>query len=526
MTKKERALLAVEALKKEYPGAVCSLEYQDPLQLLIATRLSAQCTDARVNLVTPALFARFPTLEAFCAGSEEEIAELIRSCGLYKTKARDIFAMCHVLRDSYNGVIPDTVDELTKLPGVGRKTANLVVGDIYKKPAVVTDTHCIRITGRLGLTESNVPLKVEKDLRAVLPPEESNDFCHRTVLHGRAVCTARNPKCALCCMNSFCKNPVNPIEYNLALYEDKTFPLPDNFFDDYEGRPAAAAQEMSIVKDMDMIYDLKMLRPNEKSRLRSLYERFLGRMDEGQRAAWDKFYAPIIDDFYKQNLTGKELANWKFQRYMRDYMKTVKSLDDNVGRVLDYLKEKGLLDNTLVVYTSDQGFYMGEHGWFDKRFMYEESMRTPLIMRLPKGFDRRGDITEMVQNIDYAPTFLELAGAEIPADIHGVSLLPLLKGEHPKDWRKSLYYHFYEYPAEHMVKRHYGVRTERYKLIHFYNDINWWELYDMQADPSEMHNLYGEAEYEPVVKELKDELLKLQEQYNDPVRFSPERDKE
>ena len=146
MTKKERALLAVEALKKEYPGAVCSLEYQDPLQLLIATRLSAQCTDARVNLVTPALFARFPTLEAFCAGSEEEIAELIRSCGLYKTKARDIFAMCHVLRDSYNGVIPDTVDELTKLPGVGRKTANLVVGDIYKKPAVVTDTHCIRIT--------------------------------------------------------------------------------------------------------------------------------------------------------------------------------------------------------------------------------------------------------------------------------------------------------------------------------------------------------------------------------------------
>ena len=313
---------------------------------------------------------------------------------------------------------------------------------------------------------------------------------------------------------------------NLALYEDKTFPLPDNFFDDYEGRPAAAAQEMSIVKDMDMIYDLKMLRPDKKSRLKSLYEKYIGRMDEAQRAAWDRFYTPIIDDFYKQNLQGKELANWKFQRYMRDYMKTVKSLDDNVGRVLDYLKEKGLLDNTLVVYTSDQRFYMGEHGWFDKRFMYEESMRTPLVMRLPKGFDRRGDITEMVQNIDYAPTFLELAGAEIPSDIQGVSLVPLLKGEHPKDWRKALYYHFYEYPAEHMVKRHYGVRTDRYKLIHFYNDINWWELYDLQADPSEMHNLYGQPEYEPVVKELKEEMLKLQEQYNDPVRFSPERDKE
>ena len=211
---------------------------------------------------------------------------------------------------------------------------------------------------------------------------------------------------------------------------------------------------------------------------------------------------------------------------MRDYMKTVKSLDDNVGRVLDYLKEKNMLDNTLVVYTSDQGFYMGEHGWFDKRFMYEESMHTPLIMRLPKGFDRKGDITELVQNIDYAPTFLELAGAPVPEDIQGVSLLPLLKGEKPADWRKSLYYHFYEYPAEHMVKRHYGVRTERYKLNHFYNYIDVCELYDLQSDPSEMHNLYGQKEYEPVVTELKTELARLQEQYKDPVRFSPDRDKE
>ena len=261
-------------------------------------------------------------------------------------------------------------------------------------------------------------------------------------------------------------------------------------------------------------------------RLKTLYESFLGRMDSAQRAAWEKFYGPIIEDFYKKNPQGKDLANWKFQRYMRDYMKTVKSLDDNVGRVLDYLKEKGLLENTLVVYTSDQGFYMGEHGWFDKRFMYEESMRTPLIMRLPDGFTRRGDITEMVQNIDYGPTFLDLAGVEIPSDMHGVSLLPLLKGEHPKDWRKALYYHFYEYPAEHMVKRHYGVRTDRYKLIHFYNDIDTWELYDLQADPHEMHNLYGQKEYEAVVDELKAEMLKLQEQYDDPVRFSPERDKE
>lgn len=313
---------------------------------------------------------------------------------------------------------------------------------------------------------------------------------------------------------------------NLSLYEDKTFPLPDNFFDDYEGRPAAAAQEMGIVKDMDMIYDLKMLRPDKDSRLRSLYESYIGRMDKEQRAAWDRFYGPIIEDFYKKNPQGKELADWKFQRYMRDYMKTVKSLDDNVGRVLDYLEEKDLLDNTLVVYTSDQGFYMGEHGWFDKRFMYEESMRTPLIMRLPAGFDRKGDIDALVQNIDYAPTFLELAGQPVPDDIQGVSLLPLLKGEQTDTPRKSLYYHFYEYPAEHMVKRHYGVRTDRYKLIHFYNDIDVWELYDLQSDPSEMHNLYGLKEYEPVVAELKEELKRLQEQYDDPVRFSPDRDKE
>lgn len=312
---------------------------------------------------------------------------------------------------------------------------------------------------------------------------------------------------------------------NLSLYEDKIFPLPDNFFDDYKGRQAAGSQEMSVIKDMDLIYDLKMFRSEEDSRLRSNYEKILARMDRSQREAWDKFYNSIIDKFYKDKPTGKELANWKFQRYIRDYMKTVKSLDDNVGRVLDYLKKKDLLKNTLVVYTSDQGFYMGEHGWFDKRFMYEESMRSPLIMMLPQGFNRRGDITEMVQNIDYAPTFLDIAGVDIPKDIQGQSLLPLLKGKKPKKWRKALYYHFYEYPAEHMVKRHYGVRTEDYKLIHFYNDIDQWELYDLRIDTAEMHNIYGQPGTEQITEELKKEMLKLQEEYNDPVRFSIKADK-
>lgn len=206
MTKKQRAALAAQALKNEYPGPVCSLACREPLRLLIATRLSAQCTDARVNLVTPALFARFPDLDAFCAGTQDEIEEYIHSCGLYKTKARDILAMCRMLKADFGGIVPDTLEELTRLPGVGRKTANLILGDIYHKPAVVTDTHCIRICGRLGLSEGKDPRKVETQLRAILPPDESNDFCHRLVLHGRAVCTARKPKCEKCCMKDFCKS--------------------------------------------------------------------------------------------------------------------------------------------------------------------------------------------------------------------------------------------------------------------------------------------------------------------------------
>ena len=287
---------------------------------------------------------------------------------------------------------------------------------------------------------------------------------------------------------------------NLALYEDKTFPIPETFYDDYEGRLAAAAQEMSILKDMDLVYDLKMLGAEGQKGLVRGYENMLSRLDPEQRAAWDKFYNPIIEDFKKQNLKGKALYEWKFQRYMRDYLKTLKSLDDNVGRVLDYLDQAGLAENTLVVYTSDQGFYMGEHGWFDKRFMYEESFHTPLLMRLPGG--KKGKIDQMVQNIDYAPTFLELAGAPIPDDIQGVSLLPLLKGENPSDWRTSLYYHFYEFPAEHMVKRHYGVRNDRYKLIHFYNDIDVWELYDLKEDPHELNNVYSDPAYAEVKKQM------------------------
>ena len=206
MTKKQIALRAVEALKAEYPDAICSLTYTDPLECLVATRLSAQCTDARVNMVTPALFERYTCAADFAESSPEEVAEYIKSCGLYKTKSKDIVAMARVLCDKYDGEVPSTLEELIALPRIGRKTANLVMGDIFGMPgAVVVDTHCIRITRRLGLHSETDQRKIEMILRGLLPPEESNDFCHRLVLHGRAVCTARKAMCESCCMSDFCR---------------------------------------------------------------------------------------------------------------------------------------------------------------------------------------------------------------------------------------------------------------------------------------------------------------------------------
>ena len=208
MTKKEIAVKAVEALKKEYPDAICTLTYTDPLQLLVATRLAAQCTDARVNMVAPALFERYKTAEDFAESTPEEVAEYIKSCGLYKTKSKDIVNLGKMLVEDFNSEVPDNIDDLIKLPGIGRKTANLIMGDIYGKPAVVVDTHCIRITKRLGLHNLKDAKKIEFELRKILPPEESNDFCHRLVLHGRAVCTARKAYCEKCCMSGFCAKKI------------------------------------------------------------------------------------------------------------------------------------------------------------------------------------------------------------------------------------------------------------------------------------------------------------------------------
>lgn len=206
MTKKERAELCVEALIKEYPEALCSLQYDDPFQLLVATRLSAQCTDARVNLVTPALFKKYPTAEKMSKAKLEDVEELVHSCGFYHAKAKDIIGAAQGILERFDGKVPDNIEDLTSLPGVGRKTANLIVGDVYKKPAVVADTHLIRITNLLGLVDTKDPKKVELELKKILPPDESNDFCHRMVLHGRAVCVARRPQCDKCCLCEYCKS--------------------------------------------------------------------------------------------------------------------------------------------------------------------------------------------------------------------------------------------------------------------------------------------------------------------------------
>ena len=288
---------------------------------------------------------------------------------------------------------------------------------------------------------------------------------------------------------------------HLTMYDDVTIAEPDNLFDDYSNRGRAAKeQNMSIAKTMTP-NDLKFTPPRN--------------LTAEQKKLWDAAYGPKNEVFKKANLQGKELVRWKYQRYIKDYLRCIASVDDNVGRVLDYLDESDLAENTVVFYTSDQGFYLGDHGWFDKRFMYEESLRMPLMVRCPKHIKAGSTSDQIVLNLDFAPTFLDIAGVEAPADMQGESVRGMLQGKTPGNWRKSMYYHYYEYPGAHSVKRHYGVRTGRYKLIHFYDDIDEWELYDLAKDPREMKNVYGDASYADIVQELKAELKQLRRKYKD-----------
>lgn len=306
---------------------------------------------------------------------------------------------------------------------------------------------------------------------------------------------------------------------HLTLFDDVEIPEPDNLFDTYENRGSAAKlQDMSIAKTMTMESDLKLWPENaaDDPKLKGTWNRTLGRFDEKQLSDWRAAYDPKNKAFFEANLTGKDLVRWKYQRYMKDYLRCVRSVDDNVGRVLDYLKEKGLDKNTIVFYSSDQSFYLGEHGWFDKRFMYEESLRTPLVAMGP-GIAAGSTCEAMVQNLDMAETFLALTGAPVPDDMQGASLAPLMQGSTPADWRDAIYYHYYEGEGKvHNVYRHYGVRTERFKLIYFYT-LDEWEFYDLQQDPSEMNNQFGNPEYAAEISGMKNRLRQLRERYQVPV---------
>ena len=318
-----------------------------------------------------------------------------------------------------------------------------------------------------------------------------------------------------------------PAPKYLTLYDDTTFTPPATYFDDdsdYAGRGTAAkTQEMEIDGHAHWGHDFKFqINPaGNETRFTKELERF----NEEQLRQWNAAYGPKNKAFKEAgfkgeyalkdaDLQGKEVALWKYNRYIKDYLRTIKSVDDGVGEVLDYLENKGLAENTIVIYTSDQGFYLGEHGWFDKRFMYEQSFRTPLLIRYPKEIKAGTVIDKLVQNLDFAPTLLDYAGVQVPSEMQGESFRNLVNGN-ASQWRDAVYYTYYEYPAVHMVKRHYGVATDRYKLMHFYYDIDEWEMYDLKTDPNEMNNIYEDPAYADIKTDLHQKLTELRVKYGD-----------
>ncbi|MFY0654921.1 MAG: sulfatase [Cyclobacteriaceae bacterium] len=316
-------------------------------------------------------------------------------------------------------------------------------------------------------------------------------------------------------------------------YINKTFPEPETLFDDYEGRGSAAkTAEMNLLTHMNWAGDSKIYPevmeelgiPDASGWDINAFNREVGRLNAEQRASWDSVYMPMNEDFKKRfpTMTEKEKMQWRYQRYMQDYLGSIAAVDDGVGRVLDYLEANGLAENTLVMYTSDQGFYLGEHGWFDKRFIYDESFKTPLLAKWP-GVIKPGTSTDqMVQNLDFAQTLLSVAQINDPGDMQGETLIPLFKGDESSWNRDAVYYHYYEYPSIHMAKRHYGIVSREYKLIHFYYDVDEWELYDRKKDPNEMKNVVDDPAYADVVTEMKERLENLRKEYGDSDELNQE----
>lgn len=322
-----------------------------------------------------------------------------------------------------------------------------------------------------------------------------------------------------------------PAERHLAEYTQKTFPEPATLFDDYSGRTNAAGEaEMNLLEHMNWAGDSK-IKPEVMDELgikpTAVWDKFaytsqLGRMNAEQRANWDKYYDPINEELKKNyaSMSREDLMRWRYQRYLQDYLGSIASVDEGVGRVLDYLEQNNLMENTIVVYTSDQGFYLGEHGWFDKRFIYDESFKTPLLISWPEHIKAGSRSDELVQNLDFAQTFLDAAGIEAPQDMQGESIMPILTGN-PEEWtRDAVYYHYYEYPAVHMVKRHYAVVTKDYKLIHYYYDVDEWELIDRKKDPKELKNVYNDPAYSEIRMALHKKLDELQAKYGDSRELS------
>lgn len=297
----------------------------------------------------------------------------------------------------------------------------------------------------------------------------------------------------------------NPYPRFYEKYKDHVFPYPKTFDDDYSGRGRAALeQDMTIVDTLTPL-DLKLTPP-------AVWDT----MSDDQKSDWHQMFDVRQEEYAAVKDDPVMLKQWKYQCYMKDYMSCVASVDDSTGQLLEYLDDKKLAENTVVVYASDQGFYLGEHGWFDKRFMYDESFKTPLLIRWPKQTVPGSVSNDIVSNLDFAETFLEMASVPIPDDMQGRSLVPILKGQTPSDWRKSIYYHYYDYPSVHMVKKHEGVYDGRFKLIHFYDDINEWELYDLQIDPNELVNIFSNPESAAETERLKSELQQLKNELGVP----------
>ena len=315
-----------------------------------------------------------------------------------------------------------------------------------------------------------------------------------------------------------------PALRHLKLYADQDLPEPATLFDDFKDNASPVAKhEMGIGQHMGLDYDLFQHLKNDPAQGKDQLSRFYQRMNEEQFSAYQKHYGPRNNTFLSVKSKYEANLRWKYQRYLKNYLRCVRGVDESVARLMQELETLGLGDNTIVIYSSDQGFYLGDHGWYDKRWMYEESLQMPFIIKWPGVIKPGSSCESMIQNIDYGPTFLDAAGLDVPGDMQGLSMLPLLKGlkgETPTDWRDSIYYHYYEFPSVHMVPRQYGIRTERHKLIHFYQ-FDQWELYDLETDPDELHNLYGKKEHAELIAGLKKQLEALREHYDDRTDISP-----